>query len=222
MFVLVDIVNSSDQPLSLWDLEPSLLECAGSFKSLSSVRTQEGPFIKGDTLTVLFHYTPPAELPPPDGALLGEMVLGLSRFGGSAQCESRFPLGAIVQRPLPFTVSCCTVPPLVCGEGADLTYTVVNHSEHVHELSVSLNPGEAFIVAGITKRVLELLPCSELTLSFHMIPTQTGNIKLPQLTMQAGVGEPYEGHGASLQELLDLSLPGRRSCFVRPRPLDEA
>ena len=107
-------------------------------------------------------------------------------------------------------------------KGADLTYTVVNHSEHVHELSVSLNPGEAFIVAGITKRVLELLPCSELTLSFHMIPTQTGNIKLPQLTMQAGVGEPYEGHGASLQELLDLSLPGRRSCFVRPRPLDEA
>jgi len=195
--------------------------------ALSPTETEkEQPLAKGDRFSVLFKLNL-APTPPPGGVTrLGELVICLGRFGADiGHCEARFPLPAVVERPPPWSIQVSPVPPMVCGVGATIEYKLYNPSSQVHEIRVSMALSDAFVVAGATSSRIEILPESEHVMRFHMIPTKTGNLKLPQLAVHlessfTGGAGGDEAHATALQGLAGLSLPGRRSVFVRPRQLD--
>lgn len=227
VLVFVEIENSSEHALYVWDVRPILIPALSSSVMLPIAESQSlgKPFCKGDCFTVCFKLTPNDSTA---GALLGTMVVGLSRLSAMAtQCEASFPLQAIIERPLPFSVRSCPLPALVCGEGAEMGYTILNHSQHPQEFRVSVassaggsDSSNSFMVAGVTARTVEILPGSEHVLSFNIIPTKTGNVRIPQLTIQATAVEVPDGCMCSVEQLVDLSLPGRRTCFVKPHQLE--
>lgn len=226
VLVFVEIENSCDHALYVWDVVPHLIPALASsvMGSISESHSLGKPFCKGDCFTVCFKLTPNDSTA---GALLGSIVVGLSRLSAMAtQCEASFPLQAIIERPLPFSVRSCPLPALVCGEGAEMAYTILNHSQHPQEFRVSVasstgsDSSNSFMVAGVTSRMVEILPGSEHVLSFNIIPTKTGNVRIPQLTIQATAVEVPDGCMCSVEQLVDLSLPGRRTCFVKPHQLE--
>lgn len=219
VLVFADIENMCDHPLCIANVEARLTPNANkcTLKPVSATSSSEEPFCKGDCFTVCFELTPGES---EDGERIGDLIVHFSRHSAvDVQCEGEFPLNAVVQRSLPLSLTASPTVPLVCGETAQISYTLSNHSKHVQECRVSMTLNDSFIVAGVTGLLVQILPDSEHKFSYNVVPVKTGYVEVPQINIQPTSLDSNNADAVSLQQLIQLSMPNRKSCYVRPRQM---
>jgi hypothetical protein len=73
----------------------------------------------------------------------------------------------------------------VLGKPFQVTLTIYNDSSTLQELQLHVSESESFFFSGTTLLSFTILPYSQKTLTYTMIPVLTGNVSFPKFTVKA-------------------------------------
>jgi len=143
---------------------------------------------------------------------IGSYFIHWRRCNGGKETQSKVHLPLSTIGFVPFHIK-TEMPPIGCvEEPMIMRYTILNRTNFVQEVYVSMEASEDFMLAGNSQAQFRILPKDEHGLTYSLYPLHCGEISLPKFRVK------FPQHrNLNSDEITDRMLPTH--VFVKPRPI---